>query len=273
MKDIVIIPTYNRPELLYLCIEQLSKCKGIESKHVIIHEDYHLDKPKPVQIWREMCDVRSFASKILPSVEWVQVRHLNYGSSYNFIEGFRRAYTRDAKYVYHIEDDCVVVPDYFRYVEEAYKLCPDAFVVCGNARPQSRSPETNVVHLSYWFQTFALSFKRENLAKILLPKYEDYHLSRNFEFDTYIMNWMREHNEYSVSPAKERVFTFGHYSYHMPGQRLPGNLQEAVERTRQAIKDPSLLSGSGYAKDFIPYSEPGEWTILRKRSSLCQKLT
>jgi glycosyltransferase involved in cell wall biosynthesis len=272
MKDIVIIPTYNRPELLYLCIEQLSKCEGIETKQVIIHEDDHDDKPKHFSRILEILEVIRFAKRVLPHVSHVRVSHSNYGSSYNFIEGFRHAYNSDAKYVYHIEDDCLITPDYFRYAEEAHKLCPDAFVVCGNARPQSRTGESDLVHLSYWFQTFALSFRRENLAKILLPKYEGYCLSRNFEFDTYIMNWMVRNEEYSVSPMKERVFTFGHYSYHMPGQRLPGNLQEVIELTRQATKDPSLLSGSGYAKDFIPYSEPDLWTSLRKRSSLGQKL-
>ena len=271
MSDIVIIPTYDRPELLWLCAENLAKADGIESKRVIIHEDYHSDKPKSVRLQEEISETVEFVKRVLSSVEHVQVRHTNYGCSYNFIDGWRVGLKSDAKFVYHIEDDCMVTKDYFRFAEAAHELCPDAFVVCGNARPQSRTSESNLVHLTdKWFQTFALSFRREQLGKVLLPNYEDYKFSKHFEFDTYVMTWMVEHGEYSVSPNRERVFCYGYFSYHMPGQRLPGKLAERVEYVRAATKDPSILSG-GYVKDFLPYVEPASWTTLKKRSSLGQR--
>ena len=127
-----------------------------------------------------------------------------------------------------------------------------------------------MVHLSQWLQTFAMSFRREESINILLPKYSDYNLTKTFEFDAWVQHWMTDHYEYSASSCQERAFTFGFYSYHIGGERHPGTLAERVEHIRQAMQDPRNLGG-GYAKDFLPYREPGPWTELQKRSSLGQR--
>ena len=45
MRDIVIIPTYDRPEYLALCLEKLFQARGIEEKEVWVCLDHHSDQP------------------------------------------------------------------------------------------------------------------------------------------------------------------------------------------------------------------------------------
>ena len=47
--------------------------------------------------------------------------HTTYGNSFNVLESFREAYATDARYVYLLEDDVLVMPDYFEWHEAAHE--------------------------------------------------------------------------------------------------------------------------------------------------------
>ena len=131
MKDIAIIPTYDRPEYLALCLTKLSKARGIDEKEIWICVDHHSNVKEDQEILRQTVRVVLDFMKILsgPTIRMIHRKaHATYGNSFNVLEAFREAYATDARYVYLLEDDVLVMPDYFEWHEEAQKWHP--FVSC-----------------------------------------------------------------------------------------------------------------------------------------------
>ena len=42
-RDIVIVPTYDRPEYLWVCLQKLSAAHGVQDKEIWVCEDNHSD--------------------------------------------------------------------------------------------------------------------------------------------------------------------------------------------------------------------------------------
>ena len=44
-RDIVIVPTFDRPEFLWLCLENILAAEGSLDREIWLCEDIHADKP------------------------------------------------------------------------------------------------------------------------------------------------------------------------------------------------------------------------------------
>lgn len=270
MGDVIIIPTHERPEFLHITLENIAKASHLKGKSVWVCEDIHTDNPKTPQLQEEIISTVLLAHGSLP-IEHFQVRHTNHGSSFNVLESFRRACDTDADMIYFIEDDVIVTPDFFRFCEAVHNEW-DPFATGPNCSPQSKTNEdpSLIEASSTWMQTFAMSFQRERLKELLLPKYENYGLlkqgERYFEWDEWLCKAMQRSKQYIINPIQSRGFHFGVYSYHTGGGAFPGNLAERIAQTRAVIANPSSVSGINATRDIkerIPTS-PYEWSKLRK---------
>src|SRR5260370_24039439 len=157
VKDIVLIPTYNRPEYLTLCLSFLA---GTDCT----------DTPKEFWICQDMRPDDQYRHKIM--LEWTEevlttwrgrlplqlikpsFPHMYSGNSFNLMEAYKRAFqTERVRYVYLVEDDVLVMPDFFKWHEAIQEKEPEA--MCSVAYRCSRNGEArkNVTDPSAYFTT------------------------------------------------------------------------------------------------------------------------
>lgn len=134
MKDIVIVPTYFRPEYLTLCLEHIKAAAGNREIDVRV---YH-DTPRR-SVGSDVLESRKvFEASGLKGYFVVRPSHVAVGNTLNFLEAYLTAYHDGARYVYLIEDDVLVGRDFFAW-HEAVQARTDYF--CSVAWHDIRNPQ------------------------------------------------------------------------------------------------------------------------------------
>ncbi|SRR6266568_4780092 len=113
--DLLLVPTYNRPEFLHLCLERILSAPGSDTKDLWIAEDRHLSDRFHVDtaVQRETAEVVARV-KAQRNVRHIQrIPHNHFNNSFNVLEGYKEALVHGYEYVYLIEDDVMVLPDFF----------------------------------------------------------------------------------------------------------------------------------------------------------------
>lgn len=112
MKDVCMIPAYNRPEFLYLCLEQIRKADGWKELKYL----FCLDRGYTV-------NVKTIAKTIGADYEIIETPLTQYTigkQSYNVLNGYKEAAVMSGKYVYMIEDDVMVGRDFFNWHKQVH---------------------------------------------------------------------------------------------------------------------------------------------------------
>jgi hypothetical protein len=256
--DVVIIPTYDRPEYLWVCLEKLSKARGVQNKEVWICEDNHSYAPKHFTTQVEMLATIREAERVF-GISNIVYRglppHSFYGNSYNVFSALQSAYDRASSFVYIVEDDAMVLPDFFEW-HEAAQTKWQPFVTCAGRINRSLNFEINgpeaidetikntsaCVRSRKAYMSWATCFKRESLYWILkhVPEGEDF--QPGFEQDIFIQNFIRDGHEASIWPFVPRAYHMGWYSYHRTaGMKFNGTLEDKVSALRKTIINPSKI--------------------------------
>lgn len=258
MHDLVIVPTYDRPEFLSVCLQKLFQARGIENKDIWICKDNHAEVSQSTEILFQIAEIICSAKKICPahSVHFIhRDYHKTYGNSLNVLEAFRSAYESDARYIFLVEDDVLVLPDYFEWHEAAQeKFHP--FVSCAGRVNRSLNFAMNgpevidesckdlnaCVASGKAYGSWASCFKRENLSFVnLWTKHYSVFCPGN-EQDICIQSVMHQKKDFSIWPYVPRAFHMGWYSYHRTaGQRFNGTLEEKVKALSAAVSDPEKI--------------------------------
>src|SRR4051812_30337557 len=139
-RDIVILPAYFRPEFMHLAIEKLYACPEMLNKDLWIYHDQKHDDMKV--FGADFADVendlvywkRGFGNRLRTVI---RPENGFYGNSYNVLGAYQKAYETDAKYVYLVEEDVLVTPDFFRW-HESVQESGDHF--CTIAGQSDRNP-------------------------------------------------------------------------------------------------------------------------------------
>jgi len=289
MKDIVLLPTWYRPEYLQLCLEHLAAAQGIESKQIWILQDYHVNDERTHALeeqwtqevlgnWRLGLDIKFMRS----------TPHMTGGNSRNVMEGYRRAFETDAKYVYQIEDDVFVTPDLFRWHETVQNdgnyFCSVGYN-CKFKWPADFKPDDNPgdYYTAYYYGSYGVGWKRENLAAIVPHANDAYYTSmdayvrqnlggtrlgdRFTEQDGLIERVMLRENVRPIAfPVVSRAFHMGLYGYHRKGQRPSGFLEAKIKGLKQLLADPATFTNhvNNPYNDILPFAFPGNWSTLTK---------
>lgn len=269
--DIVIVPCYMRPEYLSLCLEYLSKAEGAhEGKEYWLCQDFRRDDESRYKM--QMQWTREVIEKSPLPVRYIQRKPHNFaGNSYNTLEAYWEAYQTDARYVYLVEEDCLVTPDHFIWHEAIQQKEPDT--MCSIAYRCSRNNEakTDITDAGSYFTSsrdyasIGVCWKRERLAPIVAhAKFEYYdspghYLDSNFPEDIYsgwfheqdgaAMRIMHREKAFTTWAYVPRVYHMGWYGYHRPSGRAPsGQLQIKIDAIREQLGDRERLKIS--APDF-----------------------
>jgi hypothetical protein len=290
MSDIVLVPTYFRPEYLSLCLEHLSKATGIEGKEIWVCQDFRENDE-----YRHMLEMQWTAAVIDQWKEKLPIRfirrgkHSFSGNSCNVLNSYKEAFNTDARFVYLVEDDVLVMPDFFQW-HEAVQADGDYW--CSIAYRCSRNSEArkDVTDPNAYFTTcrdyasIGVCWKREHLGPIVAHAKEEYfaamesYMTTVFkgnrfagdfaEQDGLIMRVMWNQRATTAWPFIPRCFHMGWYGYHRPnGFRPNGHLDQKISALRGLISDPARLKDA--APDFgdiepFPTTPVEPWSKLYK---------
>jgi hypothetical protein len=177
VKDIVIVPTFLRPEYLTLCLEHIKAAKGNRNIEVRVYHDnprrtLHVDVPASRTV---------VAEAGLNGYFVMRPPHNAIGNTLNFLEAYGNAFEdRDARYVYLIEDDVFIGEDFFDW-HEAVQARADYFCSVGwhcirNPLAIRDSPDPNaIVESKEDFSSIGVCWKRHNLAAVVRHATPDYY--------------------------------------------------------------------------------------------------
>lgn len=255
--DIILVTTYNRPDYLRLCLDYLSRATGVESKEIRICID------RGRSLIREFYEVINDFRPRLNISTIVRPEHNYHGNSFNTLEAYKEAYASDAEFVYLIEDDVVVQPDFFMWHESVQNL-GDYFCTVAYRCSRNSEARTDITDPTAYFTTardFAsvgVCWRRTRLAPVIEHAWPEYYqdlkgyLGAKFpnnrfadcftEQDGLIMRVMGETNGIVAWPYIPRCHHIGFSGYNRPrGPRLTyQELRETVhkvEKVKAADRD------------------------------------
>lgn len=155
VRDLVAIPTYSRPEMLWHCLEHLAACPEAAAGDLdlVVFVDNHVHRPPPLEE----------IGQVLPRFPGVAVvaraPHAYRGNSFNVMKAYEQGLAEGRERVFLVEDDVMVEPDFFRWhreVQEAEQL----FCSIGISRP-------GVTITTEMFASLGVCFRRGPLELVV----------------------------------------------------------------------------------------------------------
>jgi hypothetical protein len=293
VKDIVLIPTYMRPEYLQICLEHLAQTTSTATpKEFWICADRRPDDEHRHKLeleWqKEVLDAWRGA---LPFKLVQGEKHNFNGNSFNVLESYKKAYNEPGvRDVYLVEDDVFVTPDFFVWHEAAAQVEPEA--PCSIAYRCNRNVEAirGILQPELYFTSgrdyasIGVRWNREKLEPVLQHARKEYYANQNgyisarfpgsrfgqcfTEQDGMIMRVMGEQNWFTVWPYVPRCYHMGWYGYHRPkGRRPDGFLEAKIDQIKATLRNADKLKFA--APDFgdieaMPAEWPGPFEKLEK---------
>ncbi len=257
--DIIIVPTYNRPELLWLTLEHLAACPEAQLCSVWVCVDCHNDEPLPPM--DEIGEVVGLFPQLKIQVD-VRPAHPYHGNSYNVMTAYADAAKTDAEFIYLIEDDVLINRDFFWW-HIAAQVLHQPF--CSVAAENTRSAVTdNFVTSNKDYASLGVCFPRASVEAIAqhakheyfanMPGYVIGRFGAMFEGDSYeqdglILRVMGARHGQSVWTNEPKAQHVGWFGYHRHRSRRPlGTLVQRKQQVQMVLTTPGLLSM--YEKDF-----------------------
>lgn len=283
MRDVVIIPCYERPEFTKLCLKYLSQARGIQDKEVWLCQDNH-GGDKEAEILMAMFPVADYGFKLFG---WERFRHIGieghntYGNSHNLINALRAAYESRAERIFLVEDDIIVAPDIFEWHEEILNTA-HPFVSCATSLNRSahfqingpqvmdeRIPDPSAYKQVIGpYSSHAAAFERFGIGDFLKfvakknPTWQS-----GVEQDLLMQQFLSSSGQRSAWPVVPRAVNVGWFSYHITGRKFTGTLAEKSEEVERTIRDASRLrevSSNNVAVTPIPEQWPIRTAPLRE---------
>jgi len=256
VQAVVIVPTFDRPEMLWNCLDHLAACRGIGGVQVRVHLDYRA----PLISANEVEDVtHGFVERM--AIRLVRSEPHRYrGNSFNLLTAMKLAHEDRADVVYIVEDDVMVSPDFLGWHQSVHFRHSRLAASIGVAMP---------THGAY--ASLGVCLPDGSLATIVEHATQEYfgnmrvYCDRTFppsQFDVEQDGLIaRALAGYEVAWAPTPVAAHvGWYGYHRKDTVRPtGMLRDRVEAVREAISDPAKLAHlSRGAKDVCPaiFDEP-----------------
>lgn len=243
MKELVLVPTYQRSAFLAVCLEAIRAAEPDANIHVF---------PDRGENELEVCDQFSATHHLT----W---KHTYHGNSANMLEALKWANSQSVFLVHVIEDDAIITPDYFAWARAALLAHPEAFCACGwQYSPQALISDGPDI-LMPWYLSVCATFPHHSLPSIGqharpeyysdMPGYLDraypassHRGTKHYEQDGLVLRVLESQSRRAVWPRRPRALHIGWQGYHMTGPALDGSLAERVQIVKAAIANPSVLA-------------------------------
>jgi hypothetical protein len=246
MKEVVIVPTYDRSEFLYCCLEAI---RAVESTI-------------PIHVFPDRGTDESAVTSQFPGVtEHKTLQHSYHGNSFNMLEALKWAYQQNERWdrVYVIEDDAIINGTFFSWSRQALVMWPDSFAACAwQYSPDalvSDGPDLRIP----WYLSVCTALPRSSIFSVVQHARIDYYGdmkgyldrtypashrrgSMHYEQDGLILRVMESESKRAVWPRRPRATHCGFRGYHMSTEKATGSLEERIAIIKLALKNPQLLT-------------------------------
>ena len=241
MREICIVPTYQREELLWLCLEAIRAQASAMELTVIVFSDRG--------DWTEDLERTKYAFNACTGVV---CEHNYYGNSFNILDACKRMLTvyPEAETIHLIEDDTILHPGYFTWARG--KLGSGQFAaVCGHIGNEQDTWYTSPCaswqadKLRQCLEIIPLGYHycetREGMQKALD---ESPHFAKSkfkygsAEQDGFLLRCIEKFGWHTKFPDKPLCTHLGSHGYNRPtGPRPEGNLHERIAWYRKLLID------------------------------------
>lgn len=243
MKEICIIPTFERPAMLAVCLEALRSADPSIDLHVF---------PDRGTNQREICE--KFGA--IHHLGW---QHTYHGNSFVMLEALKWANSQSCAMVYVVEDDCVVMPNFFKWCRAAIQKHPGVFAACGwKYSPQALIGDGPDI-LMPWYLSVCAAIPKHNLVSIVQHARPEYYSemreyldlaypgsirrgTKHYEQDGCILRVLESQNKRCVWPRVPKATHIGWHGYHMSGKPFDCSLEDSIQLIKLALKSPTMLS-------------------------------
>src|ERR1700690_484205 len=167
MREIVLLPTYRRPEMLFYC---LTLIRHFEPKiQIAVFPDRGTRGEKEFQNVMDCFDREITVDMQVPE-------HDYYGNSMNTMEAFRWAFNSGFDRIFYVEDDVMIHADFFKWhrqIHEEYSEDMNLFASMAWVF-NHYAPITQDVLIQPWYYSVGTCFARKKLELIVqhaTPRY------------------------------------------------------------------------------------------------------
>ena len=267
--NILIIPTFRRPEMLFLCLEHVAACaESKDDLDIWVCVDEHQGQSANVALVRRVTE--KFPGLRITIKQ--RTPHKYPGNSYNILTAYKEAFNTTAEYVLLVEDDVLIAPDFFRW-HYAVQKQSDWFCSIAVKNLRWKDAPTHADPSAYYsttndYASLGVCFRRDKLAPIVAHANHGYfadmagYLAKHFppskeftEQDGLIQRVLAQVKGLTVFPTVPRAQHVGWYGYHRgTGVRPDGTLEERVRQVRLVLNNPEHLRN--HIKDPFADVEP-----------------
>lgn len=238
MKDIVIIPAFNRPEYLYFTLLLIREEPLHAEMKYLFALDYGYSK-KCLEVIDEM----------MKGLDYEIVYHngTRFGAmkqSYNLLETYRKATEQAKEFVFLIEDDIFIGKSFFKSHYQIHAKHPDLFCSIGSKlhNPQSSKPQTMVATTCQTspdsiYQSWGVCFRKSVLKELVLIHANENYYKRHTQYmmSAFPTHWLKttfteqdglirriaDLSGRSIGyPDYPRCYHAGIWSYHRDGEKV-----------------------------------------------------
>ena len=210
---VVTMTAYNRPEFLSQVVTSIMEARNASDYRYVISVDAS-----------DKFDANIKALDKLYLCKEIIVNEPKLGCSSNTGHALRRGFNRGADFVIHIEDDCIISPDFFLYMEWANKtFAQSAHVDYVSGWQRTVAGALNDVvfrnHFTPWgFGTWRRVFEQ------VWPEWDHGYVHNGWDWN---LRRLLNHN-LEVYPAISRVQNIGTYGVHVPSPEFHAAEQQAL---------------------------------------------
>lgn len=246
MKEVVILPTFDRSEFLFCALEAIRAA----------------EPEIPIHVFPDRGTDESAVTIQFPGVtEHRTLQHSYHGNSFNMLEALKWAYQQNERWdlIYVIEDDAIIDGSFFTWARMSLTTCPNSFAACGwQYSPDaliSDGPDLRIP----WYLSVATALPRKSVFSIIQHARIDYYAnmkgyldrtypashrrgSMHYEQDGLVLRVMESESKRAVWPRRPRATHLGWRGYHMAKDAPKGSLEERIAIVKLALKNPQLLT-------------------------------
>jgi hypothetical protein len=246
MKEVVLVPTWDRSEFLFCALEAIRAAEPTIPIHVF--PDRGTDESAVTFQFDGVTEHRT-------------LQHSYHGNSFNMMEALKWAYHQNDRWdrFYVVEDDAIIDGTFFSWCRQALANYPDSFAACGwQYSPDalvSDGPDLRIP----WYLSVCTALPKSSVFSVVQHARIDYYAdmkgyldrtypnshrrgSMHYEQDGLVLRVMESESKRAVWPRRPRAIHCGFRGYHMSKERLAGSLEERVAMVKLALKNPALLT-------------------------------
>lgn len=248
--DVVVIPCFNRPEFLSVCLELIQKAVGSEENLYLFQVDFGYD-PEVLQV------IENFP--LQKEVRITEEHSFRNKQSYSLFKGYENALSYNPEKIYLIEDDIFIANDFFHWHQKNIGS-NFASIATRNHNNRGFRPTNNLsrTYTQSEYQSLGVCFHRssvEHFLKYFTPEFftdpENY-IKKTFprsriptmycEQDGLIRRIIQDQKLQVVYPHVPRAFHAGFYGKSR-GEKPTGTLEERITQVKLTAFDGEIMKG------------------------------